>query len=104
MPSKEQVLRLVRQGRGYEEIGRALRVPPGLAYLVATGIPADGGDTVTRRQRERPGMVPSRSQHLVNPREINPTTHRLVHEWIRNRARSGGTTAGHPMGGTHDQR
>ncbi len=102
MPSKDQVLRLVRQGRGYEEIGRALRVPPGLAYLVATGIPADGGDTVTRRQRERPGMLPSRSQHLVNQREVNPTTHGLVHEWIRARARRDIGQVGQPRGEVHD--
>ncbi|RKR86265.1 hypothetical protein BDK92_0489 [Micromonospora pisi] len=87
MVSKQQVLRLVDQGHGYPEIGRMLGVPAGQAYLVGTGIPADGGDTVTGRQRERPGLLPSRSQRLVNPREANPTHSERVHEWMRDRAR-----------------
>ncbi|WP_329100427.1 hypothetical protein OG792_18250 [Micromonospora sp. NBC_01699] len=87
MPSKQQVLRLVDLGHGYPEIGRLLGIPAGQAYLVATGIPADGGDTVTGRQRERPGMLPSHSQRLVNPREVNPSHSERVHEWVRTRAR-----------------
>ncbi|MCK2215732.1 hypothetical protein MF672_018320 [Actinomadura sp. ATCC 31491] len=86
MPSKEQVLRLLAQGHGYDEIAGRLGVPAGRAYLIATGIPADGGDTVTRKQRERPGMLPSHAQRLVNPREVNPTVREDVHAWIRRRA------------------
>lgn len=86
MVSKQQVLHLVDLGHGYPEIGRMLGIPPGQAYLVATGIAADGGDTVTGRQRERPGMLPSHSQRLVNPREVNPPYSERVHEWIRVRA------------------
>ncbi|MGV9596938.1 hypothetical protein ACWDR1_09730 [Streptosporangium sandarakinum] len=86
MPSKEQVLRLLSQGRDYEEIAGILGVPAGQAYLIATGIPADGGDTVTRGRLGRPGVLPSRSQHLVNPREINPTGRGDVHRWVRRRA------------------
>lgn len=73
MAAKRQVLRLVGQGHGYDEVGRQLGIPPGQAYLIATGIAADGGDMVTRRQRQRLGMLPSRTQRLVNPREQNPT-------------------------------
>ncbi|MFK3979178.1 hypothetical protein ACI2K4_02240 [Micromonospora sp. NPDC050397] len=87
MVSKRQVLRLVDLGHGYPEIGRILDIPAGQAYLVATGIAADGGDTVTRRQRERPGMLSSHSQRLVNPREVNPPYSERVHDWIRTRAR-----------------
>jgi hypothetical protein len=83
MPSREQILRLLADGCDYDEAGRRLGVPPGQAYLIATGIPADGGDTVTRAQRERPGMLASRSQLLVNPRENNPTVRDEVREWIR---------------------
>ncbi|MGW4464865.1 hypothetical protein [Micromonospora sp. NPDC004704] len=86
MVSKQQVLELVDLGHGYSEIGRLLGIPAGQAYLVATGIPADGGDTVTGRQRQRPGMLPSHSQRLVNPREMNPSYSERVHEWIRTRA------------------
>ncbi|WP_067185164.1 hypothetical protein [Microtetraspora niveoalba] len=87
MPSKEQVLALLSQGHGYDEIAGILGIPAGQAYLVATGIPADGGDTVTAAQRERPGVLPSRTQRLVNPREVNPTGRGDVREWIRERAR-----------------
>lgn len=86
MPTKEQVLRLLSHGLEYPEVGERLGIAPGQAYLIATGVPADGGDTVTRRQRLRPGMLPSRTQRLVNPREINPSSRGDVHEWIRRRA------------------
>jgi hypothetical protein len=79
------VLALLQQGLTYEEAGERLGVPPGQAYLVATGIPADGGDTVTAEQRRRPGMLPSRSQRLVNPNEVNPTHRDDVLDWIRSR-------------------
>ncbi|MEV4377766.1 hypothetical protein [Streptosporangium sp. NPDC049644] len=86
MPGKQRILRLLARGQGYVEIGEMLGMPPGRAYLVATGVPADGGDTVTREQRERPGMLPSRSQRLVNPREVNPSARGNVHQWMRRRA------------------
>jgi hypothetical protein len=100
MPSKQQVLRLVDLGHGYPEIGRLLDIPAGQAYLVATGIPADGGDTVTGRQRERPGMLPSHSQRLVNPREVNPSHSDRVHEWVRARARQERSATRRPAGGS----
>jgi hypothetical protein len=79
------VLTLLQQGLTYEEAGERLGVPPGQAYLVATGIPADGSDAVTVEQRRRPGMLPSRSQRLVNPNEVNPTRRDDVLDWIRSR-------------------
>ncbi|MFC6017081.1 hypothetical protein ACFP2T_12810 [Plantactinospora solaniradicis] len=86
MASKAAVLRLVGLGRSYQEIGATLGIPPGQAYLIGTGIPADGGGTVTRAQRERPGILPSRTQRLVNPREAPPPPAEPVHEWMRSRA------------------
>jgi hypothetical protein len=79
------VLAQLGGGLGYEEAAERLGVPPGQAYLIATGIPADGSDTVTAEQRRRPGMLPSRSQRLVNPREVNPTRRDDVLDWIRSR-------------------
>ncbi len=86
MPSKEQVLRLVRQGHDYFEISRELGIPAGQAYLIATGIAADGGDMATRRQRLRPGVLGSHTQRLVNDREVNPTSRDDVRAWARRRA------------------
>ncbi|MER7130620.1 hypothetical protein [Streptosporangium saharense] len=85
MPGKRRVLRLLAQGESYERISRVLGIPPGRAYLIATGVPADGGDTVTHERRRRPGMLPSHTQRLVNPREFNPTSHDDVERWIHRR-------------------
>jgi hypothetical protein len=79
------VLTALGGGLDYEDAAERLGVPPGQAYLIATGIPADGGDTVTAERRRRPGMLPSRSQRLVNPREVNPTHRDDVLDWIRSR-------------------
>jgi hypothetical protein len=87
MASKAAVLHLVDLGRSYQEIGAALGIPPGQAYLIGTGIPADGGGTVTRAQRTRPGILPSRTQCLVNPREAPPPPAEPVRDWMRTRAR-----------------
>ncbi|MFD0973988.1 hypothetical protein [Plantactinospora endophytica] len=90
MASKAAVLHLVGLGRSYQEIGAELGIPAGQAYLVGTGIPADGGGTVTRAQRQRPGVLPSRTQALVNPREVNPTSSPQVRDWMRDRAHADG--------------
>ena len=82
MPSKEQVDALVAQGVGYPEIGRRLGIPPGQAYLIATGTPADDGHPTD--ESPRPGTLSS-AQHLVNPPHQNPTSRSAVHEWIARR-------------------
>ncbi|WP_051839251.1 hypothetical protein [Streptomyces sp. NRRL F-5126] len=43
MPTREQVMRLLDSRLGYEEAARRLGVPAGQAYMIATGLPADGG-------------------------------------------------------------
>ena len=40
----QAALTLVEEGHSYEEAGVRLGVPPGLAYLTATGVPADSSD------------------------------------------------------------
>ncbi|MEU8318848.1 hypothetical protein AB0C33_10810 [Nonomuraea sp. NPDC048881] len=85
MPSKERVLRLLSQGLDYAEIARLLGVPAGRAYLIATGVPADGSDAAARR-RGRPGLLAGRTQHLVNPREVGPVERGDVRAWMRERA------------------
>ncbi|MEW9550516.1 hypothetical protein [Nonomuraea sp. NPDC050783] len=95
MPSKEQVLRLLAEGQGYEEAARRLGIPPGRAYLIATGVPADGSETVVGpRRRDRPGLLPTHPQHLVNPRTVSPTGREDVRAWVRERARGERAAAG----------
>lgn len=55
MPSRKQVLDTLAGGHDYPEVARVLGISPRLAYLIAIGIPADGGDTATSAQREHPG-------------------------------------------------
>jgi hypothetical protein len=75
---------LVAQGHDYPAIGQRLGVPAGQAYLIATGMPADGGDTYTEAEWQRPGVLPS-AQHLLGADAKNPTTKDAVLNWIKSR-------------------
>ncbi|MCP2167201.1 helix-turn-helix domain-containing protein [Goodfellowiella coeruleoviolacea] len=86
MPRKEQVLRLVAAGHSYQEAGAELGVPPGLAYLIATGLPADGSDNGSGDQWRRAGLVQPHAQRLVNPHHVNPVRREDVLDWVRDRA------------------
>ena len=84
MPTSDQVRRLLEQGHDYPEIARRLGVPPGQAYLIGTGMPADGSDTYTDAERQRPGVLPT-AQHLLGLNADNPTTKQAVLSWIKAR-------------------
>lgn len=85
MPTKDQVRRLLDGGVDYETVGRTLGIPPGQAYLIATGVAADGSDSVPDQDGEqRPGFLPS-SQRLANPPHENPTSKESVRQWLRAR-------------------
>ena len=82
---RERVLALVREGVSYEEIGQRLGIRPGLAYLVATGLSADGSDAPSPQAHDRPGFLGT-SQHLANPQPAeNPTSKESVITWIKRR-------------------
>ena len=85
MVSRETVLDLLDQGLDYHQIAARTGVSAGTAYLIATGMPADGGDSYTQAMRDRPGAFQSRSQLLVHPAEENPTTKPEVLAWVRGR-------------------
>lgn len=89
MPTREQVLMALRTTDDYRRVGAMLGVPPGQAYLIGTGLPADGGDTFPPQELdERPGVLETSTQFLVthhSPPE-NPTTKPHVHDWIRRMA------------------
>lgn len=88
MTGKRTVLALLDQGCDYDEVSRRSGIPPGLAHLIATGIPADGGDSVTGGRRGRTGFAGAGSQRLVHPRAHNPTTRPEVLAWVRERVRA----------------
>lgn len=85
MPTQDQVRSLLDAGFDYQRIGRQLGIPAGQVYLIATGRPADGGDSPPA-QEIRTGLLQASSQDLVNPPHENPTGGESVREWIRRRA------------------
>jgi hypothetical protein len=79
-PLRDRIRALLSAGGDYERAGRELGIPPGLAHLVATGLPADGSSA----RNSEP------TQQLVNPPAHNPTATEEVHRWIRQRATADG--------------
>lgn len=85
VPSRDQLTAMVRQGTSYEEVGRRAGVAPGLAYLIVTGLPADGSDTLDPEEGDREGLLESSSQHLANPPTDAPTDKTVAADWLKAR-------------------
>lgn len=92
MPTREQALRAYRQHGDYSAASGELGIPAGQAYLIATGLPADGGDAPSPEQQDRPGALPGSTQALVYTGQgvRNPASQQHVREWIRQRAAADG--------------
>lgn len=88
MPTKEQVLSRFEESGDYRAVGRAFDVPAGQAYLIGTGLPADGGDAVPPSESDRAGVLPTSTQHLVHEvsEPVNPATKPHVLRWVKHRA------------------
>jgi hemerythrin-like domain-containing protein len=84
VPTREQVRQIAGADLDYDSAARQLGIPAGQAYLIATGHPADGGDTPSDRQRRDGGLLDS-SQRLANPPHENPTANERVQHWIASR-------------------
>jgi uncharacterized protein YfaQ (DUF2300 family) len=84
VPTREQVRQLLDGGLDYQAAGQRLGISPGQAYLIATGVPADGGDTISEQEARRPAFLRS-SQHLANPPHENPTATKSVRAWLKER-------------------
>lgn len=69
MPTRAQVEALLSEGHSYQTAGRTLGIPPGQAFMIATGRPAETED-----------------QALVNPPHMNPTRKASVIRWVQERA------------------
>ena len=84
--TREQVFEAVKSERSWEVAAQTLGVKPGLAFMIATGIPADGSGVPELGNRTGPGPSLSSPQSLVNPRAHNPLRNDLVEAWVRERA------------------
>ena len=80
----DELRTLLDAGHSYESAARQLRIAPGLAYMLATGVPADGSDDP--RPDERTGRAVSSPQQLVNPAHHDPTRKPFVVDWVKRRA------------------
>lgn len=85
MPTRTQILARVRAGTSYQEIAAELQISPGQAYMIATGLPADGSDA-EHKLSGRAGLIEGSTQHLVSPEPQLPKHKGLVAEWMRSRA------------------
>jgi hypothetical protein len=86
MPTRDQVLSLLREGHSAEMVASELRVPAGHAYMIATGVPADASGVPAIPDLGGKVDLPVSSQRLVNPRSVNPTRNAAVTEWVHERA------------------
>ena len=91
MVTRQQVLDRWRQGGGYPSVGRQLGVSAGKAYLIATGIPADGSDSLAPEDHQREGLELGGTQGLLGVPHHNPNRpeeRSEVMAWVRDRARA----------------
>jgi hypothetical protein len=89
--TRDQVLGIIRSGSDWIAAGQRLGIPPGLAYLIATGVPADGSGSVAPEDLQREGLMRGGSQALIGVPVDNPTEPSEspeVSEWVRERARA----------------
>jgi hypothetical protein len=91
MPTRDQVLAQLRTGSDYQEVGDRFGIPEGQAYMIATGLPADGSDALTAEELEaREGLINGGSQALANPPTEVPTRNEMIERWIHERALNDG--------------
>lgn len=84
MPTRDQVRTLLAEGYDYRGAAGQLGIPPGQAYLIATGRPADGSDSPSSQELASGGPEPA-TQELANPPHENPTSSKAVRDWIAGR-------------------
>lgn len=95
--SRVTVLERLTAGRSYAQIGRDLGIAPGLAYLVATGLPADGSPPIGHRPTPM-GWLPQGGTHLANPPVADPTGEPGLVDWVSARAAADPTMAAAAQG------
>jgi hemerythrin HHE cation binding domain-containing protein len=82
MPTRQDVLAALGPDFDYAAAAERLGIHPGLAHLIATGLPADGSDALTEEEAKRYGLLSGSSQHLSNPPAHKSDAHDVVSRWL----------------------
>ena len=84
--SRRRVIDALNVNRDWTAAAHELGIGAGLAFMIATGIPADGSG-VPELPEPAAGVAPPNSpQSLVNDRPHNPVRNETVDAWMRARA------------------
>jgi hypothetical protein len=84
--TRAQVIELIEAGHTYETAARELKIPPGQAFMTATGLPADGGEGPSPEELASKPVLGGSSQQLANPPAFNPKRKQHVLDWVKQRA------------------
>ena len=84
--SRRHVIEALNVNRDWTRAARELGIGPGLAFMIATGIPADGSGVPELPEPAAGVAPPSDPQTLVNDRVHNPVRNPTVDAWVRARA------------------
>jgi hypothetical protein len=84
--TREQIIAELDGGQDWDGAAAALEIPTGLAFMIATGIPAGGSGVPDLPTVSATVPSPSSPQQFVNRREQNPLTNHRVDAWVRARA------------------
>jgi hypothetical protein len=97
MATRQQVLDLIRSGDSIEAAARRLGIPAGKAYMIATGLPADGSDSLGADDYAREGLMLGGTQSLIGVPHHNPNgpgDKPEVMAWVVERARANKSAKG----------
>jgi hypothetical protein len=84
MATREQVLAALRESDDYAQAAASLGIPPGQAYLIATGFPADRSSGLAPEDQDREGFL-SDSNQLLYGAPHDPTPSRRTLSWVLHR-------------------
>ncbi|MGN6244799.1 MAG: hypothetical protein ACTHQ3_14175 [Motilibacteraceae bacterium] len=85
--TRQAVLERLRDGGSVVQAASALGVNAGLAYFVATGLPADGSYSMSAGDWQRPGLMTT-SQKLCAPPLRQADERGVVAQWMQGRAQA----------------
>ncbi|HTW12669.1 MAG TPA: hypothetical protein VME01_07995 [Solirubrobacteraceae bacterium] len=84
--TRQQLVKLLDEGHNWETAAAELGISPGLAFLLRTGLPADGSGVPSLAGRVEEPLALSNPQSLIGTPAYNPTRKPHIVEWVKQRA------------------